>query len=294
MTVQADDDVLVTVEVNGRPVRVRGGRFSEREFRAGLRRSGVELGADEAIGLRTRPDEAFVSVLADTDTVLVREGLEVWTGNRNDEIEVQVNNTRVVLMGPVQTVAAIKGAAAAQGAELPDEFVLGIVHGRSAQDLDDDQYLFVLSGTRFLAVGHDDDAGLDVHSPVAEAIDILLSHYPGAHAEADGDKGAFIRIEDALQLNEQFVQDSTWVGFQITGMFPAADIYPHHVRPDLAYRSGAALQPPFHAGQRFPGTGEPSTMVSRSGGNHQVGSYSGPEVAYIKLMKVQKWLNSRH
>ena len=133
---------------------------------------------------------------------------------------------------------------------------------------------------------------IDVFPPVAEAIQIFRERYPSVWIKPDGQKGAFVRIEDGLELHNLYVQDSTWVGFQITSMFPAADIYPHHVRPDLSYRSGQTLQPPFHVGQNFPGTGEPSTMVSRSGGNHQAKSYSGPEVAYIKLMKVQKWLNS--
>ena len=134
---------------------------------------------------------------------------------------------------------------------------------------------------------------LDVHAPVADAIEILLSHYPehGVWVKGDGQHGAFVRVE-GISLSDLYVQDTTWIGFHITDMFPVADIYPHHVRPDLAYRSGATLAPPFQSGQTFPGTGEPSTMVSRSAGNHQVNSYSGPELAYIKLRKVQTWLNS--
>ena len=89
----------VTIEVNGRGLRVRGGSFNEQEFRRGLVRAGVELGDHEAIGLRTRPDEPFISVLADNETVLVREGLEVWTGSRDQEVEVQVNNSPVIFDG---------------------------------------------------------------------------------------------------------------------------------------------------------------------------------------------------
>ena len=135
---------------------------------------------------------------------------------------------------------------------------------------------------------------LDVREPVAEVIDLLRNHFsPDAvWVKADGDGGAYVRIADGLQLGDLYVQDNTWVGFQVTNMFPAADIYPHHVRPDLAYRSGAALTPPLHVGQTFPGTGESSTMVSRSAGNHQVNSYSGLEVALMKLWKVETWLNT--
>ena len=80
------------------------------------------------------------------------------------------------------------------------------------------------------------------------------------------------------------------MGFQISGMFPAADIYPHHVRPDLARRSGVCFTAPINPGQTFPGTGEASVMISRSVGGHQVHSYLGPELAYMKLRKVQRWL----
>ena len=159
MTVLPDPEVLVLIEFNGRTLRVRGGSFNDQEFRAGLLRAGAEIGEHDAIGLRTRPSEPYVSVLAEGQTVVVREGLEVWTGNRQQEIDVTVNNAKVVLMGPVQQVSGIKAAAAAQGAELPDEFVLGIVYGRrEVADLDDALEIFVRPDTRFLAVGHDDDA----------------------------------------------------------------------------------------------------------------------------------------
>ena len=159
MTVQSDPEVLVLIEFNGRTLRVRGGSFSDQEFRAGLLRAGAEIGEHDAIGLQTRPSEPYVSVLAEGQTVVVREGLEVWTGNRQQEIDVTVNNAKVVLMGPAQQVSDIKAAAAAQGAELPDEFVLGIVYGRrEVADLDDALEIFVRPDTRFLAVGHDDDA----------------------------------------------------------------------------------------------------------------------------------------
>ena len=134
---------------------------------------------------------------------------------------------------------------------------------------------------------------LEIHKPIVEAIEYLISQYPegSVWTKPDGKKGAFVRVDD-LELSDFYVQDKTWIGFQITDMFPIADIYPHHLRPDLACRSGAVLTPPFQAGQIFPGTGDQSTMVSRSAGNHQMNSYTGPELAYIKLRKVQSWVNS--
>ena len=32
-------------------------------------------------------------------------------------------------------------------------------------------------------------------------------------------------------------------------------------------------------------------MISRSAGNHHAHSYLGPELAYLKLRKVHRWLN---
>ena len=89
----------------------------------------------------------------------VRDGLEVWTAPREREITVDVNGTDVVLMGPVHSVAGIKSAAEAQGAEVPDSYVLGLVYGRrDVEDLRDEQVVFVLKGSRFIAVGNDDNA----------------------------------------------------------------------------------------------------------------------------------------
>lgn len=131
-----------------------------------------------------------------------------------------------------------------------------------------------------------------VHDPVAEALDHLRNRFGPSQvwAKEDGSYGLFVKI-DGLELSPRFVQDETWIGFQISGLFPAADIYPHHVRPDLARRSGVPFSPPINPHQCFPGTGEPSIMISRSAGNHHLHSYMGPELAYMKLRKVQRWLH---
>ena len=131
----------------------------------------------------------------------------------------------------------------------------------------------------------------NVHAPVAAALDHLRQIFGSDRvwARDDGSQGLFVKV-DGLELSPAFVQDTTWIGFQISGMFPAADIYPHHVRPDLARRSGISFTAPINPGQTFPGTGEASVMISRSAGGHHVHSYLGPELAYMKLRKVQRWL----
>ena len=132
----------------------------------------------------------------------------------------------------------------------------------------------------------------DVQRPVADALAYLRDKFglDRVWAREDGSRGLFVKVH-GLELAPLFVQRDTWMGFQISGLFPAADIYPHHVRPDLARRSGAAFSPPINPDQLFPGTGEPSVMISRSAGNHHLHSYMGPELAYMKLRKVLRWLN---
>src|SRR5437762_3042916 len=56
----------------------------------------------------------------------------------------------------------------------------------------------------------------------------------------DGQGGAMV-IVDPIPLGSPYVQADTWVGFHITHLYPQADIYPHHVRPDLARVDGQAL-----------------------------------------------------
>lgn len=131
----------------------------------------------------------------------------------------------------------------------------------------------------------------NVHPPVAAALAHLRQKFGSdcVWAREDGSHGLFVKVDD-LELSPAFVQDSTWIGFQISGMFPAADIYPHHVRHDLARRCGSAFCAPINPGQTFPGTGEASIMISRSAGGHHAQSYLGPELAYMKLRKVQRWL----
>ena len=85
--------------------------------------------------------------------------LEVWAAPRDREITVDVNGSDIVLMGPVHSVEGIKSAAVAQGAEVPDSYVLGLVFGRrDVEDLRDDQVIFVRDRSRFVAVGNDDNA----------------------------------------------------------------------------------------------------------------------------------------
>jgi hypothetical protein len=77
---------------------------------------------------------------------------------------------------------------------------------------------------------------------VQVALDEVCRVYEG-HAittKPDGGGGAFVVVCD-LALSECFVQDSTWLGFQISYLYPASDVYPHYVRHDLTRRDAQPL-----------------------------------------------------
>lgn len=153
------DDQLVVVTVNDVSVRMLAGRFTEPEFRRMVVRAYPRAGARDAIGIRARPDEHYVSALEPDGFVRVHEGLEIWTAPRDREITIDVNSTAIVLLGPIHSVPSIKAAIAAQGADVPDSYVLGLVFGRrEVEDLSNEAILFVLPNSRFVAVGNDDNA----------------------------------------------------------------------------------------------------------------------------------------
>lgn len=159
MTDPTPSDQLAVIELNGTPARMIAGTFPEPRFRAFLRRANPRVGEHDAIGIRSRPDEPSIGVVTPDSSVTVRDGLEVWTAPRDREVTIDVNGSRIVLMGPVHSVEGIKSAAETQGAELPDSYVLGLVYGRrEVEDLRDDQVIFVLNDSRFVAVGNDDNA----------------------------------------------------------------------------------------------------------------------------------------
>jgi hypothetical protein len=92
---------------------------------------------------------------------------------------------------------------------------------------------------------------------VAAAIDEVRRTFPEAAVEAtpDGSGGAFVVVRDIV-LTSRYAQRGTWLGFHITYLHPAADVYPHYVRPDLARADGQPLGVGFaqttwvHGGQQ--------------------------------------------
>lgn len=122
---------------------------------------------------------------------------------------------------------------------------------------------------------------------VATAIEELRQAFPAAEVTSaeDGSGGAYVTV-DPVPLGAPWVQADTWVKFHITFQYPASDVYPHFVRPDMARADGGAIgeamsQASFH--------GIPAIQISR------LSKRLDPEVdtAALKLVKVLHWLDAR-
>ena len=101
----------------------------------------------------------------------------------------------------------------------------------------------------------------------------------------DPDGGAIITMEEVPLNAAVFLQSETWLGFHITFQYPIADVYPHHLRPDLARKDGRQLVGPgLHANRNF--QGRTSLMLSRS--TTRRGARA--DTAARKLKRVLTWL----
>ena len=104
-------------------------------------------------------------------------------------------------------------------------------------------------------------------------------------AVATGDGGATVTIA-RVDPGPAYVQRETWMRFDISYLYPHADIYPLFVRPDLARVDG---QP--HGEGISPGSfrGSPALQLSRRS-NHR---NSMIDTVALKVTKVLEWLRTR-
>ncbi len=124
---------------------------------------------------------------------------------------------------------------------------------------------------------------------VIEAIEQIGETFAQATVTADsnGDGGAWVQI-DSVPLGPVYVQDSTWIAFQIVFAYPEADVYPHFVRPDLSRTDGAALGAGFQAVSWGPKR-DPGVQLSRRSNRLN----PAVDTAATKALKVLKWLNEQ-
>jgi hypothetical protein len=123
---------------------------------------------------------------------------------------------------------------------------------------------------------------------VSGAIDEIRTALPDATVSVreDADGGAFVTV-DPVDLGAVYVQDQTWVKFQITFQYPQSDVYPHFVRPDLARADG---QPLGEGMSSVPSANddEPAIQISRRSNRLNPAT----DTAVLKLLKVLTWLRS--
>ena len=126
-----------------------------------------------------------------------------------------------------------------------------------------------------------------IAAPVAGAVSELRTHFgpEAVTVKEDGEGGAYVLVEQ-VNLGEAYTAETrtTWLGFKIGFQYPLADVYPHHVRPDLARADGHALGAGMSATQ-FEGFGGPSIQFSR---RSKEGTW-GQQTALLKLLKVVEW-----
>ena len=122
---------------------------------------------------------------------------------------------------------------------------------------------------------------------VAAAIRELEEAFPDSKVSwrTDSQGGAFVTMEDAPLNSDIFVQAVTWVGFRIGFQYPAAEVYPHHIRPDLARKDGRAIAGKgLHPNKSF--EGRASLMLSRVSKRRDVRD----DTAVTKLRRVLTWV----
>jgi len=130
-----------------------------------------------------------------------------------------------------------------------------------------------------------------MNSQVEKAIKEIRENFSDCHvtAKEDGQGGAYILVEN-IDLGDKYTDETrhTWVGFQISFQYPFADVYPHHVRPDLSRKD----QQPLGAGMqltRFVGFDRDSVQISRRSNNRD----QNLETAKHKLLKIIEWASNQ-
>lgn len=125
---------------------------------------------------------------------------------------------------------------------------------------------------------------------VIAAIEDLRVGFPDAKVQVveDGQGGAHVTLESVALDPTVFKQADTWVGFLLSFQLPHADVYPIHVRPDLARQDGKPLTGDgVNPGNKF--VERPSIMLSRRS-NKRDAQFDSPR---LKVLRVLDWLTNR-
>lgn len=122
---------------------------------------------------------------------------------------------------------------------------------------------------------------------VIKAVDEIRRRFPDTAVEVreTGDGGAHVRV-DPVDLGPVYTEATrrTWIAFKIGHDYPFSDVYPHHVRRDLA-RADAQPHGQGFSAASAEGWGTASLQLSRRA-NHRDATL---DTALLKLLKVLDW-----
>lgn len=122
---------------------------------------------------------------------------------------------------------------------------------------------------------------------VMKAIEEIRRRFPDSNVEVreTGDGGAHVKVEP-VDLGASYTEATrhTWIAFKIGHDYPFSDVYPHHVRRDLARADSAAHGQGF-GNTTAEGWGMESVQLSRRSNNRD----AALETALHKLLKVLDW-----
>lgn len=134
---------------------------------------------------------------------------------------------------------------------------------------------------------------LTAKKAVLDAYKTVVAAYPNAAVTAhpDGQGGLWVEIADH-KLGPAYMEDDTFVVFNLPFNLPGGDIYPMFVRPDLHRSDHAPLGDAFQATQ-LSWTGEPQnrqvTQISRRTRDQAFTA----QTAAQKVAKVLHWMEHR-
>lgn len=150
-------DRLVTVSVNGHPVKLLGHTETGLQIKTAAIEQGVPIHLNFVL-VEELPDGEH-RIVGDDDTVHLREGLRFTAHAKDHTVTVSVNEQPVKLPGHKATGAEIKAAAIAQGVLIQPNFVLQeeLPNGTS-RIIGDGDTVHLREHLRFTAIAPDDNS----------------------------------------------------------------------------------------------------------------------------------------
>ena len=135
--------------------------------------------------------------------------------------------------------------------------------------------------------------------PVEKAIEELRAGFPDTtvKAKADPEGGAYVLL-DEVDLGPAFSPRRSWISFQITWAYPAADVYPHFIDSSVKYVGEGEAPNAFPEGNlpaamtrnaTAPGFDMPAIQISRASRRRNAET----DTALTKLLRILEFMESR-